>query len=110
MIKFPFLRLGGKMKESYLVSKILKFLNEVPQCKAVKRHGSPYGRKGEPDITGSFCGLHFELEVKVPGNKLTPLQKVRLEEWQASGSLVGVVHSLEEVQELFYQYLLNPKK
>jgi hypothetical protein len=95
------------MKESSLVERILKTLNSIPKCKAIKRHGSAYGRRGEPDITGSFCGLHFELEVKVPGGKLTKLQELRLKEWEKSGAIVSVVYSVDDAVKLLNKKLIN---
>jgi hypothetical protein len=88
------------MSEKSIVNSILKYLNSLPQCRAEKTWGGGYGNAGKPDITGCLSGRRFELEVKVPGGKLTPLQKVTLEQWKEAGAIVAVVHSVEEVKEI----------
>lgn len=88
------------MSEKSIVNSILKYLNSLPQCRAEKTWGGGYGNAGKPDITGCLNGRRFELEVKVPGGKPTPLQKVTLEQWKEAGAIVAVVHSVEEVKEI----------
>ena len=61
-----------------------------------KRWGSEMAAAGDPDLTGCYCGRHFELEVKAQGGRLTRIQEVRLEEWRGAGAIVGVVHSTGE--------------
>lgn len=63
-----------------------------------KRHGSPMGVSGDPDITGLWRSIHFELELKRPGHSPTPLQSARLAEWSKAGAHCFVVHSLAEFQ------------
>ena len=87
------------MKESTLVNKILKYLNGLPNCKAIKRHGGMFGRAGEPDITGCHKGKHFEIEVKVGNNKLTEIQLQRLREWADTGAKTFVAYKLYDVTE-----------
>jgi hypothetical protein len=86
--------------ESVIVNKIMKRL--APLCKVRKRHGSGFAVRGDPDLFGClpldhpvWPGRHFELEVKRPGEKPTPLQNTRLAEWQAAGALTGVVSDPE---------------
>lgn len=88
------------MSEKSIVNSILKYLNSLPQCRAEKTWGGGYGNAGKPDITGCLNGRRFELEVKVPGGKLTPLQKVTLEQWKEAGAITAVVHSAEEAKEI----------
>jgi len=88
------------MSEKSIVNSILKYLNSLPQCRAEKTWGGGYGNAGKPDITGCLNGRRFELEVKVPGGKPTPLQKVTLEQWKEAGAIVAVVHSVDEVKEI----------
>ena len=87
------------MKESTLVNNILKYLNGLPKCKAIKRHGGMFGRAGEPDITGCKDGKHFEIEVKVPWKMPTEIQLQRMKEWTNAGALVFVAHELWHVKE-----------
>ena len=88
------------MSEKSIVNSILKYLNSLPQCRAEKTWGGGYGNAGKPDITGCLSGRRFELEVKVPGGKPTPLQKITLEQWKEAGAIVAVVHSVDEVKEI----------
>lgn len=88
------------MSEKSIVNSILKYLNSLPQCRAEKTWGGGYGNAGKPDITGCLNGRRFELEVKVPGGKATPLQKVTLEQWKEAGAIAAVVHSVDEVKEI----------
>ena len=88
------------MTEKAIVNSILRYLNSLPQCRAEKTWGGGYGNAGKPDITGCLKGRRFELEVKKPGGKPTPLQKVTLEQWKEAGAIVAVVHSVDEVKEI----------
>jgi hypothetical protein len=86
--------------ETAIVNAILRYLHSLPECVVRKRWGGGMGVAGDPDITGCIRGRHLELEVKRPGGKPTPLQEKRLREWRDAGALVGVVASVEAVQEL----------
>lgn len=95
-------------KEASIVRAILRALNDIPGCKAMKTHGSAFG-KGQADITGSLLivvaeglvvGARFEMEVKVPGKSPTPLQASVLRQWGAAGAVAGCVHSVAEALDL----------
>lgn len=58
-----------------------------------KRHGTAMGVAGDPDFYGSWDGVHWELELKAPGERPTKLQDARRQEWQAAGAYYGVVDS-----------------
>ena len=58
------------------------------------------GVAGEPDIDACLSGRSVQLEVKRPGEKATPLQLKRLEQWRQAGALTAVVTSVEEVKIL----------
>ena len=92
------------MSEKALVHKIMQFLKQY-EGDCYKVHGNAFQRKGEPDLTGSILWngkwLHFKLEVKLKGNKPTPIQLARLRKWAQCDKVAGVVHSVEEVKELF---------
>ncbi len=85
------------MKESNLQRKILEKLNNTPLCKAVSTTQGFFGRKGEPDIMGSYDGHMFVIEVKLPGGKPTEIQEKRLSEWQAAGAFAKVMEEVGEV-------------
>ena len=86
--------------ERAIVKTILVYLNSLPCCLARKRWGGGMGVAGEPDIDACLRGRSVQLEVKRPGEKATPLQLKRLEEWHRAGAAVGVVHSVAEVREI----------
>ena len=79
-----------------------------------KTHGSPYERRGRPDLMvimpkkpatlqeprqPGLVWLYF-LEVKRPGEKATPLQEYRLKELRAAGAIAEVVTSWEEAARI----------
>ena len=45
--------------EKSRVASILKALNALPGCRAIKRWGGPMGRRGEPDIQGCLNARAF---------------------------------------------------
>ena len=88
------------MRESSLTTRILKYLNSLPGCKAEKRHGSQYSEAGAPDINACYRGRSVQIEVKRPGEKPTRIQLKRLREWQEAGAVVGWVTDLEGVKKI----------
>ena len=93
--------------ESTIVKAILAHLNALPECLARKRWGGGMGVAGEPDIDACLRGRSVQLEVKRPGQKPTPLQLKRLEQWRQAGALVAVVSSVEEVKALLDPNVLH---
>lgn len=85
-------------------AKIIKFMNSLPNCIARVRHQTGFNQKGDPDIYGCLDKLHFELEVKRPGEKLTELQALRIKEWQSIGAIAGRVEDIETTRALFAEY------
>lgn len=86
--------------ERAIVKSILGYLNGIPGCLARKRWGGGMGVAGDPDIDACIHGRSLQLEVKRPGEKPTPLQVKRLEEWRDAGALTAVVTSVIEVRSL----------
>lgn len=78
--------------EKAVVNRILKALRSIPECKAIKFHGSPYVQAGTPDICGAYRGRMFAIEVKANGNQPTPIQRQRLREWHQAGVKVAVAY------------------
>ena len=93
--------------ESAIVKAILAYLNALPECLARKRWGGGMGVAGEPDIDACLRGRSVQLEVKRPGQKPTPLQLKRLEQWRQAGALVAVVSSVEDVKALLDSNVLH---
>lgn len=63
-----------------------------------KNHGGP-NSQGRPDLEGGYRGLHFGMEVKLPGKEgnVTKLQQKHLESIDAAGGFAYVVTSRREV-------------
>lgn len=72
-----------------------------------KRHGTAFGVAGDPDIYMILNGRHCEIELKRPGEEATPLQRLRLAEWERAGAVVGVVHNINELRA-FLERLAGP--
>lgn len=73
-------------KESVFVRELLKTLNAIPNCKAIKTHGNAYVSSGTPDIFGSINGQAFLVECKIIGGSVRPKQEYELRQWEASGA------------------------
>jgi hypothetical protein len=86
--------------ERAIVKAILAYLNGLPCCLARKRWGGGMGVAGDPNIDACIRGRSVQLEVKRPGEKPTPLQLKRIEEWRQAGAVVAVVSSVEDVKSL----------
>jgi hypothetical protein len=86
--------------EDSIVKAILRYINKLPRCVAEKTHGSAF-KSGQLDITAAIAGRRVELEVKRPGKDATPLQQRRMEKWASGDAVVGCVHSVAEVWDLF---------
>lgn len=56
--------------------------------------------RGTPDILAVVRGFTIFLEVKLPGNKLTPMQAHQSREWRKAFAVVKTVYSLKEA--LYY--------
>ena len=86
------------MKESLLVSKIMKALNQEHGTLALKLHGGVYQHAGLPDLLVVRNGRAIFFEVKRPGktkrNRPTLLQEVMLKRLQRHGCVAEVVHSM----------------
>jgi Holliday junction resolvase len=75
-------RRGNTTFERSIQDSIIEALNKdastVVRCRSADAVGHV---AGDPDIYGSIGGIHVEIEVKRPGEKLTRLQEHRLAEW-----------------------------
>jgi len=88
-----------RKKESILKAQILGWLNSLPDAHFVKL--SDRFSSGLPDIIGSFQRRGVFLEVKVPGEKTTPLQEYHLAKFSLAGGCCGVVTCIEDVETIF---------
>lgn len=82
-----------------VVVPILRYLNSIPNSKAINVHGSVFSERGTPDVIGCVGGRFVAFECKRdPGEPLEPIQRWRLAEWLASGAVVGGVSSVQDVE------------
>jgi len=92
--------------ERAIVKALLAYLNGPPGCLARKRWGGGMGVAGDPDIDACVRGRSVQLEVKRSGERPTPLQLKRLDEWRQAGAIVAVVSSVEDVKSLLTEVVL----
>lgn len=90
---------------SSVVVKIMKWINSMPNGKAINIHGSVYSEKGTPDIIGCIGSRFIALECKKSKGKPTEIQKYRIKEWQRCGAIAGIVYSFEEAKELIDKHI-----
>ncbi len=67
---------------------------------AEKLHGGPWQRAGMPDILAVMNGCALFIEVKVPGNRATPIQEHVMKEIRASGGWAGVMYGPDDLNHL----------
>ena len=88
-----------RLEYGSVVVPILKFINSIPNGKAINIHGSPFSERGTPDIIGCINGRTVAFECKRDSHEeLDKIQKWRLSEWIAAGAVVGGVSDLWQVQ------------
>ena len=82
-----------------VVQPILKYINALPNGKAINIHGSIFSERGTPDVMGSIGGRAVFFECKRDATEdLEDIQKWRLCEWIRAGAVVGGVSDLWHVQ------------
>ena len=85
------------MTEKQLQAKILKAINKLPGVVAFAHVVTIYSQTGQPDCYGVKNGKAFFGEVKLPGKKLTKIQKAMSDKLQHKGGVLSCVwHSVEE--------------
>ena len=67
-----------------------------------KEHGGPYGTSGVPDIICCYKGRFLGLEAKLPGGRLTELQKRALNKINRAGGIGRRVESVDDVKAVIY--------
>ena len=89
------------MLERDIVAAIKKYLSSLG-CDVFfwKEHGSVYGTNGVPDIICCYKGRFLGLECKLPGGRLTKLQKRTIEKINHAGGIACRVESVEDVKRV----------
>jgi len=87
------------MLEKDIVAAIRRYLGTLGEDVFFwKEHGGPYGVSGVPDIICCYKGRFLGLEAKLPGGKLTVLQKRALEKINRAGGIARRVESVDDVK------------
>ena len=98
------------MKESDLIKAISNYLKTVPNLFFWKEHGGPYGCAGIPDIICCYKGRFIGLECKLPGGRLTELQKRAIEKINRAGGIACRVENVEDVKRVIERADLKARK
>ena len=89
------------MLERDIVTAIRKYLASLGSDVFFwKEHGSVYGTNGVPDIICCYKGRFLGLEAKLPGGRLTELQKRAIEKMNRAGGIACRVESVEDVKRV----------
>lgn len=84
----------SRPRETTITKAVLAKARLIPGLLLRKRHVT-MGVTGDPDLYGSYRGVHIEIEMKRPGEIPTPLQQQRMQEWRNAGAVVGWADSVE---------------
>lgn len=89
----------GKQPESKVSTAIMKKWRDMGAF-CYKVHGGEFQMSGIPDISGTFHGLSVWCETKMPGNKPSLIQKVRINQIRAAGGHVVVAYSVADAVQM----------
>ena len=88
-----------RLEYQSVVVPILKYINALPNGKAINVHGGIFTERGSPDVIGCIDGRMVAFECKRDTTEdLEKIQKWRLSEWITAGAVVGGVSDLWQVQ------------
>lgn len=85
--------------ESKVSTRIIKKWREMGAF-AYKVHGGEFQMAGIPDISGTFEGISVWCETKMPGNKTSLVQDVRINQIRAAGGHVVVAYSVADAVQM----------
>ena len=89
------------MLERDIVTAIRKYLASLGSDVFFwKEHGSVYGTNGVPDIICCYKGRFLGLECKLPGGRLTELQKRAIEKINRAGGIACRVENVEDAKRV----------
>ena len=90
-----------RLEYNGVVLPILRYLNSLPNTKAINIHGGVFCERGTPDIIGSTNGRTILLECKrSPTEAAEKIQEWRMAEWRDAGAIVARVDDVSQVKEL----------
>jgi len=85
--------------ESKVSTRIMKKWREMGAF-CYKVHGGEFQMAGIPDISGCYQGVSVWCETKMPGNKTSLVQDVRINQLRASGAHVVVAYSVADAVQM----------
>lgn len=91
--------------ESTIQKNIVKWLNSLPNCRAIVYTAHARGNRGHADVYGALKGRSFFIEVKQEGEEPTPLQAAELRKWAKAGAHTGSATSVDEAKLLMQPLL-----
>ena len=103
-----FQNLSQPVNEAVIQLKILKYLNNLSDCWAVKVISA--NQRGVPDILGCCRGRFIAIEVKSADNKPSKIQQSQLNAIKQTGGIAEVVTSLEQMQKLIKELGDGPQE
>ena len=90
-----------KLEYTGVVQPILRYLNSLPNAKAINIHGGVFCERGTPDIIGCINGRTILLECKrSPTEAAEKIQEWRMAEWRSAGAIAARVDDVSQVKEL----------
>ncbi len=69
----------------------------------IKVHVSAFQSQGEPDLVCCYKGLFVAFELKIDGNKPSPLQNERMEDIRKAGGIAKPIYNINEIEETLYE-------
>lgn len=92
------------MLERDIVAGIKKYLQSLGSDVFFwKEHGGPYGTSGVPDIIICYKGRFIGMECKLPGGRLTELQKRAIDKINRAGGIARRVESVTDAMTIIQQ-------
>lgn len=76
-----------RTSEKLVRDKIVKLIKAKGWAVRVRSATAHSHVVGDPDLYGCAGGVHFEIEVKIPGQYPTQVQEHRLKEWRSHGAI-----------------------
>ena len=99
------------MLERDIIAAIRKYLFSLGEDVFFwKEHGGPYGTSGVPDIICCYKGRFIGMECKLPGGKLTELQKRAIMKINHAGGIARRVESVDDAREIVRQVDNEPAR
>lgn len=88
-----------RLEYNGVVEPVLRYLNSLPNSKAINIHGSVFSERGTPDVIGCISGRMVAFECKRDTTESpTSIQRWRLAEWLKAGAIVGSVSDVWHVE------------